>query len=416
MDPTNEKTYEFLDEFFEEMTKLFPDDYFHIGGDEVEGSQWMRSPAIQNFIFQHQLKNKNGLQAYFNKKVEKLLQKYRKIMIGWEEIIEDTNDNYHLHTNTIIQSWKSRKSITEAINKGYRALLSNGYYLDHILPSKTHYRIDPILSEEIWLFNETQLKQILGGEACMWTEYVSDETFDSRVWPRVLAIAERLWSSGSLTDETSMYQRQFRLDRLLSRLRIGLTHRTSYKRRLEALILDPKKKETLVHPFMILADVCEATGYPERSQTGTYSSRTPLTTFNDVLRCESELVVRLETMPIENQTFHDIFQTWSINHLRLRSLFHDVDRAEQKRLWTQDVEQLSSNLAEVGRIGLRLLDYGTKRIFNSNVNHTMNNWSLQMWVSHHQQRLMQMENQVQEIRLAAIRPVRRLLSSIEKLL
>ena len=53
MDPTREKTYEFLDEFFEEMTKLFPDKYFHIGGDEVEGSQWMRSSSIQNFIFQN---------------------------------------------------------------------------------------------------------------------------------------------------------------------------------------------------------------------------------------------------------------------------------------------------------------------------------------------------------------------------
>ena len=416
MDPTNEKTYEFLDGFFAEVTKLFPDDYFHIGGDEVEGSQWMRSSSTQNFIFQHQLKNKNGLQAYFNKRVEKLLQKYKKIVIGWEEIIEDTNDDYHLHTSTIIQSWKSRKSIAEAVNKGYRALLSNGYYLDHLLPAKTHYRIDPILGDEAWLFNETQLKQILGGEACMWAEYVSEDSFDSRVWPRVLAIAERLWSSGSLTDEKSMYQRLFRTDRLLSRLRIGLTHRTSYKRRLEALILDSKKKTELIHPFMILADACEATGYPERSQAGIYSSQVPLTTFNDALRCESEAIVKLETMPIENRTFHDVSQTWSINHLRLRSLFHDLDKNEHKRLWVQDVEQLSSNLAEVGRIGLRLLDYGTKRIFNTNPNHTMNKWSLQMWFSHHQQRLMQMENQVQEIRLAAIRPVRRLLSSIEKLL
>ena len=337
-------------------------------------------------------------------------------MIGWEEIIEDTNDEFHLHTDTIIQSWKSRKSITDAINKGYRALLSNGYYLDHILPAKYHYRIDPILNDESWLFNREQLSRILGGEACIWVEYASKDSIDSRIWPRVLAIAERLWSPSSVNDEAFMYQRLFRMDRLLTRLKLGLTHRSMYKHRLEALIVDSKKRKELIRPFMILADACEATGYPQRSETGIYSSRIPLTTFNDVLRCESESIVKLEMMSIENHTFHDMFQTWSINHLRLRALFDDVDKSTQKKVWVQDVERLSINLAEVGRIGLRLLDYASKRTFHSNPNHTMNSWSLPIWVSHHQQMLSQLENQVPEIRLAAVRPVRRLLSSIEKLL
>ena len=76
MDPTKESTYTFLDSFFKEMTKLFPDPYFHIGGDEVEGSKWTESSAIQRFINEHQLTNKNGLQAYFNKRIQKMLKKY----------------------------------------------------------------------------------------------------------------------------------------------------------------------------------------------------------------------------------------------------------------------------------------------------------------------------------------------------
>ena len=78
----------------------------------------------------------------------------------------------------------------------------------------------------------------------------------------------------------------------------------------------------------------------------------------------------------------------------------------------QDVEQLSHNLAETGRVGLRILDYGTKRIFHHDKNHTMNSWSLLQWLSHHHQLLNQLENGVNEVRLAAVRPVRRLLNSI----
>ena len=145
MDPTKESTYTFLDSFFEEMTELFPDPYFHIGGDEVEGSKWMESPAIQKFINEHQLRNKNGLQAYFNKRIQKLLKKYGKIMVGWEEILDEFRENLAIDKDAVIQSWKSRHSLTDAVKKGYRSLLSNGYYLDHLESSIAHYKVDPLM-------------------------------------------------------------------------------------------------------------------------------------------------------------------------------------------------------------------------------------------------------------------------------
>ena len=416
MDPTKEKTYEFLDEFFAEMTKLFPDEYFHIGGDEVEGSQWMSSMTVQRFIQEHRLKNKNGMQAYFNKRIQKLLKKYKKSMIGWEEIVEETSEDLLIDQDAIIHSWKSRKALTEAVSKGYRALLSNGYYLDHVSSSAFHYKVDPVPTDELWLFNEEQLSRVLGGEACMWTEYISEATLDSRIWPRVLAVAERLWSPSTLTNEQNLYQRLFRMNRILDRLKLGLNHRSSYRRKLEALIVDAGKKKDLLRPFIILANTCEATGYPQRSQTGTYSSAVPLTTFNDALQCESEQIWKLETLPANNKTVHDIFQSWSMNHVRLRQLFDDTEKSRNRQVWVQDVEQLSVNLAHVGRIGLRLLDYGSKRILHHDRNHTMASWTLLQWVSHHHQLLNQLENQVQEVRLAAVRPVRRLLNSIERIM
>ncbi|CAF5229133.1 unnamed protein product, partial [Rotaria magnacalcarata] len=114
MDPTKQTTYTFLDKFFEEMTKLFPDAYFHIGGDEVEGTHWAQSPAIQNFISENKLRNKNGLQAYFNKRVQAMLKKYEKIMIGWEEILDEIDENLIINSDAIIQSWKSRQATVNA--------------------------------------------------------------------------------------------------------------------------------------------------------------------------------------------------------------------------------------------------------------------------------------------------------------
>jgi hexosaminidase len=87
MDPTQESTYKFLEKFIAEMAKLFPDAYFHIGGDEVDGKQWDANPKIQAFIHAHGMKNNQDLQAYFNQRLQKIVAKNHKIMVGWAEIL-----------------------------------------------------------------------------------------------------------------------------------------------------------------------------------------------------------------------------------------------------------------------------------------------------------------------------------------
>ncbi|CAF3642172.1 unnamed protein product [Rotaria socialis] len=413
MDPTKETTYKFLDVFFEEMTKLFPDLYFHIGGDEVEGTHWAQSPTIQKFISDNNLINKNGLQAYFNKRVQAMLKKYGKIMIGWEEILDEMHENLTIDNDAIIQSWKSRKALVNSISKGYRSILSHGYYLDHLSLTSFHYKIDPIVNDELWLFNQDQLGRILGGEACMWTEFVAQNSVDSRIWPRVLAMAERFWSSSSITNQNFLYERLFHMNHLLDKMQTGLTHLSTYTTQLQNLILDSDKKTSLLHPFVILADACEPYGFDQRTQSGKYTSQVPLTTFTDILQCESELIWRLEKMPIDDKKFQDIFQIWSLNHVRLRSLFDTVEQSKQKQLWGQDIQRLSENLAEVGRIGLATLNYGIKGTFYSGENSTMNSMTLIQWAAQQNMLLTQLENQVFEVRLAAVRPVRRLLNSIQ---
>src|SRR6202034_3555440 len=88
MDPTRESTYQFLDRFFGEMIALFPDAYFHIGGDECNGKEWDANPRIQAFMRAHALKDNAALQAYFSGRVQKLVTQHGKITIGWDEVLQ----------------------------------------------------------------------------------------------------------------------------------------------------------------------------------------------------------------------------------------------------------------------------------------------------------------------------------------
>jgi hexosaminidase len=119
MDPSKEWTYQFLDGFFAEMTPLFPDPYWHIGGDEVRDTQWKASEHVQAWAKEHNLKDSHAIQAYFNQRVQKLLQKYNKILIGWDEVLHPD-----LPQDIVVQSWRGARSLAKAASKGYRGILS----------------------------------------------------------------------------------------------------------------------------------------------------------------------------------------------------------------------------------------------------------------------------------------------------
>src|SRR5579863_9442482 len=142
MDPTRETTYKFLEKFIAEMAKLFPDAYFHIGGDEVDGKQWDANPQIQAFIHAHGMKNNQDLQAYFNQRLQKILAKNHKIMLGWDEILHPD-----LPKTIIVQSWRGQKTLADAAKQGYSGLLSFGYYLDLMWPAAKHYAVEPMSGE-----------------------------------------------------------------------------------------------------------------------------------------------------------------------------------------------------------------------------------------------------------------------------
>ena len=227
LDPTREDVYRFLDSFLGEMAALFPDEYIHIGGDENEGKQWDANPQIQAFKKQRGIKDNHGLQAYFTTRVAQLVEKHGKKAMGWDEIL-----NPDLPKGVVVHSWRGPESLAEGVRKGYLGVLSAGYYIDLSYPAANHYTVDPVAPGA--KLSPEEEARILGGEATMWSEYVSTETIDSRIWPRTAAIAERFWSPRTVTDVDDMYRRlaitSVRLEEL------GLAHEKNFRMLLRRMV------------------------------------------------------------------------------------------------------------------------------------------------------------------------------------
>jgi hexosaminidase len=351
MDPSRESTYELLDGFFAEITLLFPDPYWHIGGDEVRPTQWNASPTVQAWAKEHNLKDAHAIQAYFNQRVQKLLQKYHKILIGWDEVLHPD-----LPQDIVVQSWRGAKSLADAASKGYRGILSSGYYVDHLETARQHYGVDPLGGDAAKLTPEQQAR-ILGGEACMWSEYVTSETVDSRIWPRTAAIAERYWSPQDVTDVNSMYDRMEQVSRLLEYT--GVQHRANYQPMLDRMT-DGHPSEAL----RALADAVEGVGLGPRARAQKYTSLVPMNRLPDAARPESETVRALELAAAklavnpkgsaaEAETLRRAFSAWAENEARMTPLM-----AEYPML--AEVKPLTKDISALGQAGLTLLDCLTK--------------------------------------------------------
>jgi hexosaminidase len=199
-DPSREEVYQFLDAFIGEMTTLFPDPYFHIGGDEVTGKPWDRNPAIVAFKKDKGFTDNHALQLYFNQRLMPILANHDRRMVGWDEILQPG-----LPSNAIIQSWRGTEYMIRAARQGNASILSAPYYFDHIKTSEEMYLVDPLPPGHGLTPEQEAL--VLGGEACMWAEHVSPQVLDARLWPRLGAFAERFWSPQSVRNVDDMYRR-----------------------------------------------------------------------------------------------------------------------------------------------------------------------------------------------------------------
>src|SRR5712692_3594640 len=352
MDPTNEKVYKFLDDLIGEMTKLFPDHYFHIGGDEVNGKEWDANPKIQAFMKAHGLKDNEALQAYFSGRVQKLVTKHGKTVIGWDEVLVEG-----VPKDIVIQSWRGQASLAKAAKQGYRGILSNGYYLDLGWSAARHYAVDP-MSGDATNLSADEKQRILGGESCMWAEYVNPENVDSRIWPMNAAIAERFWSPQEVRDPASMYAR---LDFVSASLEwLGLTHRSVSRHMLQRLAGSASPAEFAA--LRTLADVLEPVKDYARGQTAPAepTSATPMNRVVDAVPLESDAGRRFGELvdqfvadschdPSAEARLRAQLTTWRDNDSVLQPL-------AQRSFLVTEVAANSQDLSALGTAGLAALD------------------------------------------------------------
>ena len=349
LNPILDTTYNFLDNLFGEMSQLFPDEYFHIGGDENNGKQWDSNKEIQAFKIEKDLKDNHALQGYFNQRVLNILTKHGKIMVGWDEILHPSMPN-----NIVIQSWRGKEALVEAAKDGYQTILSNGYYIDLIQPTDFHYINDP-LPMDVKL-SETEKEKILGGEATMWAELVTHENVDSRIWPRTAAIAERFWSPSDINDLDFMYKR---LDEISYQLEEhGLTHIKNYDMMLRRLT---NNNET--HSLKNLIAVIEPVKIYKRHNYKKLTQQSPLTRIVDAatpdakearifrnlvdyFHSDSNLVLN------EVEKIKESLIKWRDNHNELKKII-----IQSPILF--EIESLSKNLEQISIVGLEALDYLT---------------------------------------------------------
>jgi hexosaminidase len=344
-DPTKESTYAFLERFLGEMCQLFPDAYFHIGGDENEGKQWAANPAIVAFMKEKGYKDHHALQGYFNQRLLAILQENGKRMVGWDEILVPG-----LPTSSVIQSWRGKEALASAAQKGYDVMLSSGYYIDLCHTAAYHYQNDPLPAD--LKLDDKAKAHVLGGEATMWAELVSPENIDSRIWPRTCAIAERFWSPREVNDVADMYRR---LDRVSIRLEEhGLLHLRNPEMMMRRLCLgrDISPLQTL------LAAIEPLPGYARHSQGIAYSTDLPLTRLPDMAVPDPVLPRDFQTtltayLQAPDELRYTVLQgwleQWRDNHARFEALAQQVPAL-------RSAVPLSAQLHSVAVMGLELLD------------------------------------------------------------
>lgn len=193
-----EQTYDFLEKVFSEVARLFPFEYIHVGGDEVNKGFWANCRTCKKCMADNNLKNTEELQSYFIRRVEKILKANGKNLIGWDEILEGG-----LSPAATVMSWRGFAGGIEAAKQNNKVIMSpNSHaYLDlyqgdpaiepptySMLRLKTVYQFEPVPDG----INQSL---VLGGQGNLWTESVP--TFrhaEYMFWPRSFALSEVLWS------------------------------------------------------------------------------------------------------------------------------------------------------------------------------------------------------------------------------
>ncbi|XP_028457093.1 beta-hexosaminidase subunit beta isoform X2 [Perca flavescens] len=207
VNPILNTTYDFMSQFFKEISTVFPDAYVHLGGDEVDFTCWKSNPDIQKFMDQQGYGDDyKKLESFYIQKLLDIVTTTHKGYIIWQEVFDN---GVKLKPDTVVHVWiggGANEEMNKVTAAGYTTILSAPWYLDYISYAQDwqkYYKVEPLDFDG----TEEQKKLVIGGEACLWGEYVDATNLTPRLWPRASAVAERLWSAKEVTDISDAFNR-----------------------------------------------------------------------------------------------------------------------------------------------------------------------------------------------------------------
>ena len=208
LDPTSDMTWELINGVLSEWSGnekrkgIFFDDFYHMGGDEVDTSCWKSTQRIVDWMKENNFTD-HDTYKYFVKKVHEFVNQKQRNGIYWEEVWN--NFGTDLDRSTVIQTWLSKKTMKSVVQNGYRVIISDPVvYLDHLDQTWAD-----LYKDEPFEFTDVPEEQalVLGGEACMWAETVDVSDLYNTVWPRAGAFAERYWSPREVNNVDAAHDR-----------------------------------------------------------------------------------------------------------------------------------------------------------------------------------------------------------------
>lgn len=206
MDAGLQSTYLFLEDVIKEVSALFPFEYIHLGGDEIPKGAWESSPAAARLMQKMHLKNSRELQAYLFTRMDKILAKYGRKMIAWQEV---RRENSTLREETLIMAWRGDGAAAKAAADHQKVIMSPAQYLyfdqqytrgseepGHTWAGPTDTRDAYSYNPADELSDQGQVHLIQGVHGCLWSETaLTEEIADYLAWPRIFSLAEIGWSS-----------------------------------------------------------------------------------------------------------------------------------------------------------------------------------------------------------------------------
>jgi len=199
---TEDSTIRFYENVLDEIMKLFPSAWIHVGGDEVDKGPWQRNPRTQELKKLRNLKNEDELQSWFIRQIDGYLTSHGRRLIGWDEILEGG-----LAQGATVMSWRGIDGGIAAARAGHDAVMSptSHMYLDYyqsrskgepraiggFVPLEHVYSYEPVPA----VLNPEEAKHILGVQGNIWAEFIATSShMEYMAWPRGIALSEVAWS------------------------------------------------------------------------------------------------------------------------------------------------------------------------------------------------------------------------------